>query len=114
SANGGAIFNVGGYLGIFDSSITGNTVTGGGLNKSPPQVGWAFGGAIDGSGTIVVRNSTIADNKAIGAPGRPAIGGAIWCACSLTIENSTITTNAAMSGAKGHRVGAGAIWTSSV
>jgi parallel beta helix pectate lyase-like protein len=115
SANGGAIFNIAGYLGIFDSSITENTVTGGGgLNKSPYQVGWAFGGAIDGSGTIAIRNSTISDNKAIGAPGRPALGGAIICGCSLTIENSTISGNVAMGGAKGGRAGAGAIWTSGI
>ncbi|HEY1269960.1 MAG TPA: hypothetical protein VGH16_22065, partial [Candidatus Binatia bacterium] len=116
STNGGAIFNIGGYLGIFDSSITGNTVIGGGpgLNKSSSQVGWAFGGAIDATGTIVIRNSTIADNKAIGAPGRPAIGGAIWCACNLTIENSTISGNAAFGGAKGGVAVAGAVWTSGV
>jgi hypothetical protein len=87
---GGAVFNNGGTVTITDSTLTGNTATGGaggaggvdssGRASQTGSGGSGFGGAIfNRNGTLTVLNSTIANNAAFaGAAGLkgPAVAGA--------------------------------------
>ena len=76
---GGVLVRAGAELELVDSHVT--------LNKASDQ-----GGAIDNSGALVVRNSTLASNEATKK------GGGIHNAGTLSVVNSTLYGNSASSG----------------
>ena len=100
---GGGIYNRG-YLHLIDTSVTHDAaVRGGGIYNSAagyakltgstvaddadPNLGSPQGGGIDNAGSMVITDSTIADNTATGP------GGGIFNSGILTIHDSTISGN---------------------
>ena len=76
---GGAIFNAGGTMNLFDTTVSGNSA-------------WEdCGGGICNDGTLMLTNVTVAENTA------GESGGGIYNAyrCALTLTNSTVTGNTA-------------------
>lgn len=122
---GGGIAATGGALTITDSTISDNTVTGGG--GVADATGVADGGDADGgglydnsSGVLTVTGSAITGNTAEGGEGSPGIsatpdggaggysnGGGIYAASSatVTVTGGTINTNTATAGAGGGSLG---------
>jgi hypothetical protein len=100
---------------IVDSTISGNTVTGGaggagGLGYAGTNGGQAFGGGISLNGSVTIVDSTISGNSAIGGAGGGSIthtagngasvfGGGIDFDGTLDLVNSTVAGNAAVGGA---------------
>lgn len=78
--NGGGIYNYLGIMTVTNSTLSGNTASGGG------------GGIDNDVGTLTVTNSTLAGNAATNA------GGGIFNTFLLTVTNSTLAGNAAPSG----------------
>jgi hypothetical protein len=88
-------------LQLFDTTLYGNTATGGN-GGADAAAGAALGGAIyNDEGALVLRNSTLSGNSAasgVGSSPASSRGGAIYSQNgSVDIYNSTITNNAATS-----------------
>jgi hypothetical protein len=108
SGLGGAIYNAG-YLETWDSTLLGNSSTGGSPFLTPPAYG--RGGAIYSTGQVVINRCTFSSNSSFGGyvsdyhtgqyAGATGDGGAIWSSGSLLITNSTIVTNKAVGGSSG-------------
>ena len=96
-AEGGGIYNsAGAKLTISDSTVAGNTVLA--HNHSVESVALAYGGGIYNAGTMVMTNSTVAQNAAQHIGVGFGMGGGIWNGGSATISNSTISGNSALGG----------------
>ena len=93
---GGAVTNLGGFVGIKWSQITGNSAVTGG------------GGLLNNNGTITVNNSTIANNKVTG--GTQGGGAISTYGGALTLESVTISGNNAPAVAGNVRAG---VWIES-
>jgi len=90
TGTGGAIFANGNLLDITDCLLRNNSAAG------PSSLVGGDGGAIYGlTGTIVIVNSTIANNTAVTGSPTGSAGGAIWATSTVKITNSTITGNSA-------------------
>ncbi len=76
SDGGGILNNTGNDLTINDTTITGNTVTN-------------YGGGIINSGNLILNNSTVSGNIALGSSSR---GGGVYSG-NITLNNSTISNN---------------------
>lgn len=95
SGEGGGIRSTGANLTIQDTTITGNTSSGG-------SSGYPGGGIFQSGGTVTIVNSTISDNEAgsvskmTDSNATGAGGGGIYVASgTMTIANSTIVGNVA-------------------
>lgn len=120
---GGGIYLASGSLTVTNSDLAKNV-----LVAEPPvgivQLdGSAFGAALFNAGTMLVRNSAILTNEAIGSPGvngtfgfippGPSAGAGIYNAGTLSVENSTFSGNSSRSGSPSQRPGDGsAIYSS--
>lgn len=95
--NGGALFVAGGSLTVDRSDVTGNVAT-------------SLGGAIAAQGaSVVVTNSTVADNK-IDAGGSFGGGMAVYDGATLELTNTTFSGNTAVGTGGGLAItGAGAV-----
>jgi CSLREA domain-containing protein len=85
-AGGGGIFNLTGTMTVINSTISGNSVSGGGEG----------GGIFSDGSTLTVINSTISGNSAPGS-----YGGGIFNVGTLTVINSTLSGNSATGGEGG-------------
>jgi hypothetical protein len=92
AANGGGIDNFGSIT-IRNCTISGNSVSGGGLAMAT-----AYGGGISNSGNLQITSSTIAHNSASGING--AFGGGIYGSAigSTTTDSSILALNTAPTG----------------
>jgi hypothetical protein len=102
-------FGGGATVTITNSVITGNLVAPSeavpavtvGFPAFAPDVGWAFGGGIDTSGSLTLKNTTVSDNRIGSASGLSGLavfaeGAGIFSALGdLTSTNSTISGNQA-------------------
>lgn len=86
-----------GYCSINQSSFVDNSVnaTGGARNYNNPAK--SQGGAIYSSGTLVIADSTLTNNRAV-LSYKSSYGGAIFSSGSLTIDHSRLSQNSAGSG----------------
>ncbi|MEP6810157.1 MAG: choice-of-anchor Q domain-containing protein, partial [Chthoniobacterales bacterium] len=109
SSSGGGIFN-NGTVYVINSSVSGNSATGG-YDSSSNVAGKASGGGIFNSSgaAITITNSTFSGNSATGgnAPaggtytGGTSFGGGVGNAGTLHLQNSTLSNNHAVGGTSG-------------
>lgn len=98
---------------ITDSSVTQNTAIGGAGGTNGAAGGVADGGGIsyEGTGALVIQNSTISSNSATGGAGGGGVGGGgtggaaqgggIFNPSNVTLTASTVAANTATGGAQG-------------
>ncbi len=108
-AAGGGIDNAG-SLALFNTTISGNSVTGGpNITPDSATAGNGDGGGIDNSGKLSVTSSTFSDNSATGGineTGGFGYGGGIANSGKLSVADSTFSGNSA-TGGSGHDAGSG-------
>ena len=99
SSVGGGISNPSGSsLIITNSTISGNTCSSANYDPLFPAATSAFGGGVDNSGSLTIRNCTISGNSAVAggiSTGDTGYGGGISNGGDLQITSSTIVYNSA-------------------
>ncbi len=92
---GGAVFNNGGTVTISNSTLVGNTVSGGGGTTAGRGLGGGIFNASGASGTMTVINTTFTGNSADSGGGLFSYNGVI------TVTNNTFSGNTADQGGRG-------------
>jgi hypothetical protein len=88
---GGCVSSVIGSVGLNHAVVSG-------CNLSPADADEpSKGGGVYAEGSVSLIDSTVSDNKAIGAPGQASLGGGIYARAGVNALRSTITGNVAQS-----------------
>jgi hypothetical protein len=86
------------------------------LSETAQIPGYAKGGGVYSTGSLIVNSSTFFTNSAVGGAavfnpryggtnGAPAEGGGIWSSGSMNVTNSTFCANSALGGGGGYYIG---------